>query len=160
MFDTRVLGREQRKDQIDRLTIDRVKIERFFEAQEHTYDFVYSVHARMWQGDSVTHARRAEAFTFLKRVDGVGHVQAAHGMRYLAQILKEAFLAGRVAEHPNGCGFQKVRKFHLPYLFCTSVQDALGAGRRIDPAHVTIFPAVDDIDPAILLVAKHQERGP
>lgn len=75
MFDTRILGCKQRKDQIDWQTVHRVEIQRFFKAQENTNDTIQTMQARMRQGNAMPDTRRPEAFTLLQRIDRLGRIQ-------------------------------------------------------------------------------------
>ena len=114
MFDTGILRREQGEDQINGLAIECVEVERLFETQKNPDNMVKPVDARMGQRNPVAHTRGAEAFAFLKRIDGFRCVEPIDGMGDLTQILKETLLARRVAHNADRRRLQKICKFHCP----------------------------------------------
>ena len=61
MIRSGTFGRQKKKDQIDRLIVERFKIDRRLEAREYARDLVDLVELSMRDGDAVAHARRAEA---------------------------------------------------------------------------------------------------
>ena len=75
MLDPGILRREQREDEVDRLPVDRIEIERLLEPQEHADHRLQTVQTRMRQRHAMPHAGGAERLAFLQRVDGLDRIQ-------------------------------------------------------------------------------------
>ncbi len=109
MLDTRIDGREQRKDQIHRLPVDRIEIQRFFQPQEGASDMIKPDYAGMWQGNAVSDASWSKAFSLQQGIDHIVEVKSERDSGNLSQILEKTFLAGRFACNLDGRRFQYAR---------------------------------------------------
>ena len=96
-----------------KLTIDGIELHRPFEPGEHPDDRAEILEPRMRQGDAMPHPRRPERFAFLEPVHGDGSADAVNGLRSLAQLLKQALLAGHVPEDAHGLGSEQSCDFHM-----------------------------------------------
>lgn len=102
MLDPGVLRREKRKDKVDRLPVDSVKVDRFFQPHENTDNPIKSADAGVGQRDAVAHARGAKAFALLQGVHGLRDIEPVDCLRNLCQILEKSLLARRMAHDPDG----------------------------------------------------------
>ena len=63
-----VLGREQQEDQIHRLVVDGVEVDRLLEAREQAKELFHLAKAAVGDGNAATHTGRAQAFAFDQNV--------------------------------------------------------------------------------------------
>ena len=104
--DPRVFGREQGKDQIHRLPINGIIIQRPLQPQKDAADPVDFFEPGMRQGEPMSHAGRPQAFALLQPLDD-GRSREAIGLRRdLAQLLKQALFGRHLADEPDGAGDQ------------------------------------------------------
>jgi hypothetical protein len=102
VVDARILWGEEREDQIDRLAVDRIEIERLFQTQENPDDARQILEAGMGQGNAMPHACGPKAFPLLQTVDGRRRVQPVSLRCDLTKFLKQALLARQVSDDPHG----------------------------------------------------------
>jgi len=103
VLDARILGREERKDHVHRLTVDRVEVNRFFEQDEHTHNRLDPVEPGMRQRDTVADTGGAKAFAFEQsldrtlRRDGDVPMRTEIDPRGIESLLSNAFVAEKIA---------------------------------------------------------------
>ena len=69
MIRPRRLGREQQEDEVHRLLVDGVEIDRRFEPREHAEELLEAGQLAVGNGDAVAHARRAQPFALEQHLE-------------------------------------------------------------------------------------------
>ena len=67
MLDTGVLRREEGKDKVHRLSINRVEFQRLFQPDEHAKHTIQAMKPGMGQGNASAHSGRTKALPVLER---------------------------------------------------------------------------------------------
>jgi len=84
--------RQQQKDQIDRLLVHRIEIDRLVQAGEDAVKAVKTDRFAVRNGDAVADARRAQALALQQRVEDGALVDPGQRRRGLRQFLQSLFL--------------------------------------------------------------------
>ena len=133
----RILGGEQRKDQIHRLAINAIIVQRLFQPQEHASDAGQILQPCVRQGDAMAHTGGAKAFAFLQAIKRTGCRQAIGLCGDVTQFMEQALFACQLADKTHGAGDQQFGKFHKALKSCPATQVYFALRGSIQP----IFPS-------------------
>ena len=96
MIRTRPFRRQEQKHQIDRLVVQRLEIDRRFQAGEDTGDALHAGELAMRNGDAVADTGRAQPLTLQ---DGVEQAAEVEEMRWLDSDVPHDITVGSISQH-------------------------------------------------------------
>ena len=103
---------KQRENQIDRLMVHRVEIDRLFQSGEHADNLVHGLESRVRDRDAAPDPGGAERFSFLQCGENLDGVQSVNRIRLLGYILQQTFLAGYAGRIADGFLVEDFFEFH------------------------------------------------
>src|SRR5690348_3425395 len=93
MIRTRALRRQQQKNEIDRLAIERIEFDRTIESCEQSKQVIEFGQLAMRDGDAVSDRRRAELFPLQQSLEDFALAQTREGRRACRQFLDRLLLS-------------------------------------------------------------------
>ena len=82
-----VIGRQQQEDEIDRLAVVGLEVDRIIQAREQAQDVAQAGELDVRDGDAAAEARRAEALALQQRVEDLAEVETGPLRRDRRQLL-------------------------------------------------------------------------
>src|SRR3546814_17464097 len=116
MFEMRfggALRHQQAKDQVDRVTVMGVVVERMPKAYERADAVVDAGHAAMRNRHAVTQAGTAELFACREAAKDIAGIEVAGACQQLRQLLKRLLLAGEGMPLADAVRGQDLGDFHV-----------------------------------------------
>ena len=101
------LGREQEEDEVDRLVVERLEIDRLREPREQAEDAVEARELAVRDGDAAADAGRAELLALQKRIEDLALRQAGELGRLLRDRLDRLLLALALSEPITASGLMR-----------------------------------------------------
>ncbi len=126
---------QQQKDQIHRLLVDGLEIDRVLEACEQAVKAVQVGHLAVRNGDAVADAGGAQPLAFHKDVEDGPLVQPGDIGRPPGEVLQGLFLAGGAQIRDNGLGTDELVDFHDRFLALTPVWNRSDRSTRHSRRH-------------------------
>src|SRR5919109_3669612 len=93
MIPARMLGSQQQKNQIHRLPIEGIEVDRFVEAREQANDALERSELDVRDGNAAAEPCRAQSFALQQRVKDFARGQSRQLRGTVAQLLKRLLLA-------------------------------------------------------------------
>src|SRR5215471_13677872 len=160
--------REQQKNEIYRLTVERLELHGPFESRKQSEQLVELRQLAVRNGDAVTDAGRTELLALLKNLENRALALAAELGGLGGQLLQNLLLADDLQRRNDGIRRNEIGEQHGPFSGDSGGSARPASQRRrnistrrgpvngrcfrlswIDPADVTIRAAVNQIDAAV-----------
>jgi hypothetical protein len=101
MFHTAIQRRKKREDQINRLTINSIKINWTIKFDETSYYAIKALKPRMGQGDTTPYTRWTQVFTLQERFNRTITVHTVNLHRHRRQVLEQTLFAANRLRTPH-----------------------------------------------------------
>ncbi len=126
------LGRDQHEDDVDRLAVECVEIDRLLGAGEETDEAVDTRHPAVRDGDAIADAGRAEALALEQGFEQLAVRKARQRGGMLGKLLQSLLLAVGPQRRDHRGGAQKIGQRHSPVHACPVPAEKPSARVRFD----------------------------
>src|SRR5690606_10734507 len=117
----RRFGRGQQEDEVDRLAVEGLEVDRPFEPCEEAEQPVDPGRLAMGNGNAVADAGGAEALALEQRFEDVPFVEAGQLGRMCGQLLKGLFLAIDFERRQDGLRRKQIGQSHISTHRCSAI---------------------------------------